>query len=46
MGFSAIKDICVLDNSTERTYIMMEARLSALFKNESEYTILERLVLV
>eukprot|EP00795_Rhopilema_esculentum_P000564 gene564-10252_t len=32
----------VKDNSTERTYIMMEARLSALFKNESEYTILER----
>jgi len=32
----------VKDNATEKVYIMMEARLSALFKNESEYTILEK----
>lgn len=30
------------DNSTEKTYIMMEARLGALFKSESEYTVLDR----
>lgn len=30
------------DNSTEKTYIMMEARLAALFKSESEYTVLDR----
>lgn len=32
----------VQDNTTSKIYIMMEARLAALFKNESEYTILER----
>uniref|UniRef100_A0A3Q2QRD1 Isoleucine--tRNA ligase, cytoplasmic n=2 Tax=Fundulus heteroclitus TaxID=8078 RepID=A0A3Q2QRD1_FUNHE len=32
----------VKDNATERTYIMMEARLGALFKAESEYTILDK----
>eukprot|EP00794_Sanderia_malayensis_P007539 gene7540-8376_t len=32
----------VNDNKTNNTYIMMEARLAALFKKESEYTILER----
>ncbi|XP_056128983.1 isoleucine--tRNA ligase, cytoplasmic isoform X2 [Lampris incognitus] len=32
----------VKDNSTEKTYIMMEARLGALFKSESEYSILDR----
>jgi len=32
----------VKDNKTEKTYIMMEARLSALFKSEEEYTILEK----
>ncbi|GBN87884.1 Isoleucine--tRNA ligase, cytoplasmic, partial [Araneus ventricosus] len=32
----------VKDNSTEKVYIMMEARLEALFKNESEYTVLEK----
>lgn len=38
-------DVFVLtctDNSTEKTYIMMEARLGALFKSESEYTVLDR----
>lgn len=30
------------DNTTGRTYIIMEARLSALFKKESEYTVLDR----
>ncbi|XP_054883527.1 isoleucine--tRNA ligase, cytoplasmic [Poeciliopsis prolifica] len=32
----------VKDNTTEKTYIMMEARLGALFKSESEYTILNK----
>lgn len=32
----------VKDNTTERTYIMMEARLGALFKSESEYTVLDK----
>merc|ERR1711962_1421045 len=32
----------VKDNSNEKVYIMMEARLSALFKSEEEYTILDR----
>ncbi|GIY09638.1 isoleucine--tRNA ligase, cytoplasmic [Caerostris extrusa] len=32
----------VKDTTTEKTYIMMEARLEALFKNESEYVILEK----
>lgn len=38
-------DVFVLtctDNSTEKTYIMMEARLGVLFKSESEYTVLDR----
>ncbi|XP_075881437.1 isoleucine--tRNA ligase, cytoplasmic isoform X2 [Nelusetta ayraudi] len=30
------------DNTTGKTYIMMEARLVALFKTESEYTILDK----
>lgn len=30
------------DNATEKTYIMMEARLGALFKSESEYTVLDK----
>ena len=30
------------DNGTENTYIMMEARLDALFKKPEEYTVLER----
>lgn len=34
--------IKVKDNSSEKIYIMMEARLVALFKSESEYTILDR----
>lgn len=33
---------CLLDNTTHKTYIMMEARLGALFKSESEYTILDK----
>ncbi|XP_045932219.1 isoleucine--tRNA ligase, cytoplasmic [Micropterus dolomieu] len=32
----------VKDNTTGKTYIMMEARLGALFKSESEYTLLEK----
>uniref|UniRef100_A0A665UCE5 Isoleucine--tRNA ligase, cytoplasmic n=1 Tax=Echeneis naucrates TaxID=173247 RepID=A0A665UCE5_ECHNA len=32
----------VKDNSTEKTYIMMEARLGALFKSENEYTMLDK----
>ncbi|XP_047203264.1 isoleucine--tRNA ligase, cytoplasmic [Girardinichthys multiradiatus] len=32
----------VKDNATERTYIMMEARLGALFKSESEYSVLDK----
>lgn len=32
----------VKDNTTGKTYIMMEARLGALFKSESEYTVLEK----
>ncbi|GFQ95770.1 isoleucine--tRNA ligase, cytoplasmic [Trichonephila clavata] len=33
----------VRDNSTEKIYIMMEARLEALFQKEAEYTVLEKL---
>ncbi|XP_057312856.1 isoleucine--tRNA ligase, cytoplasmic-like [Hydractinia symbiolongicarpus] len=32
----------VKDNSSEKVYIMMEARLSALFKTEDQYTVLEK----
>ncbi|XP_032368663.1 isoleucine--tRNA ligase, cytoplasmic [Etheostoma spectabile] len=32
----------VKDNATEKTYILMEARLGALFKSESEYAILDK----
>ncbi|XP_030632360.1 isoleucine--tRNA ligase, cytoplasmic [Chanos chanos] len=32
----------VRDNTTEKVYIMMEARLVALFKAEGEYTVLEK----
>ncbi|XP_073324245.1 isoleucine--tRNA ligase, cytoplasmic [Pagrus major] len=32
----------VKDNTTNKTYIMMEARLGALFKSESEYTLLDK----
>ncbi|XP_056323782.1 isoleucine--tRNA ligase, cytoplasmic [Danio aesculapii] len=32
----------VKDNTSQKIYIMMEARLIALFKSDSEYTILER----
>ncbi|KAL6112197.1 iars1 [Pungitius sinensis] len=32
----------VKDNATEKTYILMEARLGALFKTESEYTVLDK----
>ena len=34
-----------IDNKTNRVYIMMEARLGALFKKESEYAILERFII-
>lgn len=30
------------DNTTGKIYIMMEARLVALFKAESEYTVLDK----
>lgn len=39
--FGVLVLICT-DNATEKTYIMMEARLGALFKSESEYTVLDR----
>uniref|UniRef100_A0A4W4E0E3 Isoleucine--tRNA ligase, cytoplasmic n=2 Tax=Electrophorus electricus TaxID=8005 RepID=A0A4W4E0E3_ELEEL len=32
----------VKDNATDKMYVMMEARLGALFKSESEYTILDK----
>uniref|UniRef100_G3NVR3 Isoleucine--tRNA ligase, cytoplasmic n=1 Tax=Gasterosteus aculeatus aculeatus TaxID=481459 RepID=G3NVR3_GASAC len=32
----------VKDNATEKTYILMEARLGVLFKTESEYTLLDK----
>ncbi|KAJ3602511.1 hypothetical protein NHX12_030265 [Muraenolepis orangiensis] len=32
----------VKDNANEKTYIMMEARLGALFKTEEEYTLLDK----
>ncbi|XP_059185141.1 isoleucine--tRNA ligase, cytoplasmic [Centropristis striata] len=32
----------VKDNATEKVYILMEARLGALFKSESEYTLLDK----
>lgn len=31
----------VLDNATRKTYVMMEARLEALFKNPKEYTVID-----
>uniref|UniRef100_A0A4W4E1Q3 Isoleucine--tRNA ligase, cytoplasmic n=1 Tax=Electrophorus electricus TaxID=8005 RepID=A0A4W4E1Q3_ELEEL len=33
----------VKDNATDKMYVMMEARLGALFKSESEYTILDNI---
>ena len=30
------------DKSTEKVYIMMDDRLEALFKNETEYTIIDK----
>lgn len=41
---SALFSVCLSDNTTGKTYIMMEARLGALFKTESEYTLLEKWV--
>ena len=35
-------DLCVLDAETGNVYIMMEARLVALYKSEEEYKVLER----
>nr|XP_057911034.1 isoleucine--tRNA ligase, cytoplasmic [Doryrhamphus excisus] len=32
----------VTDNTTGKTYIMMESRLGALFKSESEYTLMDK----
>ena len=37
-----IPDLCVTDAETGNVYIMMEARLVALYKSEEEYKILER----
>lgn len=34
------------DNTTNRVYIMMEARLEALFKKPEEYTVLERFLIL
>lgn len=34
--------LILADNGTENTYIMMEARLDALFKKPEEYTVIER----
>lgn len=34
------------DNGTENTYIMMEARLDALFKKPEEYTVIERFAVI
>ena len=39
---SWIKNILFLDNATDKVYIMMEARTSALFKKPGEFTVLER----
>uniref|UniRef100_A0A3Q3WFY6 Isoleucine--tRNA ligase, cytoplasmic n=1 Tax=Mola mola TaxID=94237 RepID=A0A3Q3WFY6_MOLML len=36
----------VKDNATGKTYIMMESRLGALFKSESEYTVLDNFVIL
>lgn len=48
--FSLNVTICILqisphfvsDKTTENIYIMMEARLGALFKSEEEYAVLEK----
>lgn len=32
----------IKDNTTNKVYVMMEARLEALFKNEGDYTVLEK----
>ncbi|XP_061583415.1 isoleucine--tRNA ligase, cytoplasmic [Cololabis saira] len=34
--------VTVKDNTSDKTYIMMEARLGALFKSETEYTLLDK----
>lgn len=44
MCLCVISLFCCSDNTTGKTYIMMEARLVALFKSESEYTVLDKWV--
>ena len=39
-------DLILADNGTENTYIMMEARLDALFKKPEEYTVIERFAVI
>ena len=38
--------LILADNGTESTYIMMEARLDALFKKPEEYTVIERFAVI
>lgn len=38
--------LILADNGTENTYIMMEARLDALFKKPEEYTVIERFAVI
>lgn len=38
--------LILADNGTENTYIMMEARLDALFKKPEEYTVMERFAVI
>ena len=39
-----IQLLYIIDNATEKVYVMLEDRLTALFKQPEEYTILERMV--
>lgn len=38
--------LILADNGTGNTYIMMEARLDALFKKPEEYTVIERFAVI
>lgn len=40
--YSNIVSVLLTDNTAGKTYIMMEARLGALFKSEGEYTLLDK----
>ena len=35
-------NFCIVDNQTQKVYIMMEARITALFKKPEDYTVIER----